>query len=388
MRQVLLTNVLVALLASVAAASTWSVQRDGSGDFTTIQPALDAAADGDTVLIGPGEYTEATMVRLPDSVYEIQSYADVRCDNLTIIGAGAESTVIGPTTYLGNRATGEPAGLSYGGGGMLYVSDVGIRHTYTTFVLGILHMDRCHLSDNTIGLWWEPSGPGGWVRDSVIEVTESIFDPSSFYIGAGGLGADIVLERNRFGDPGDLRECQGVTLVDCELRGLDLYDGVEVVLRRCSSAGANVGVSFLQGYGGMCEIFDCELSGDTAAVVIGNSTVGSRYMIENSRLVGGNYAAFWSGRFAGPCVISGCDLIKGAGQVALCDPNGPVITHDLRNNYWGTTDEATIRSWIIDHADNPQIGATVLYSPFAGQSVPTETTSWGDLKALFRDATR
>jgi hypothetical protein len=56
----------------------------------------------------------------------------------------------------------------------------------------------------------------------------------------------------------------------------------------------------------------------------------------------------------------------------------------MSDNYWGTTDEVTIQSWIIDHSDNPQIGGTVLYSPFAGQSVPAESTTWSDLKVLFR----
>lgn len=60
------------------------------------------------------------------------------------------------------------------------------------------------------------------------------------------------------------------------------------------------------------------------------------------------------------------------------------VTHDLRNNFWGTTSETDIQSWIIDSNDDPSIHATVLYTPFAGQSVPTESTSWGDLKALWR----
>lgn len=384
MRQVLLTNVLVALLASVAAASTWSVQRDGSGDFTTIQPALDAAADGDTVLIGPGEYTEATMVRLPDSVYEIQSYADVRCDNLTIIGAGAESTVIGPTTYLGNRATGEPAGLSYGGGGMLYVSDVGIRHTYTTFVLGILHMDRCHLSDNTIGLWWEPSGPGGWVRDSVVEVTEPIFDPMSFTIGSGGLGSGIVLERCTFGVPASIRAVSGLTISDCDLSGLNVYSGSALLILRCRPVGISAGISLGMGSGIVCTVRDSYLRDETAPIFVGESGIGGRFVVENSRLEGGSQGVLWLQRYSGPCEVHGCDLIRGTGPIVRCDPSGPVVTHDISGNYWGTTDEATIQSWIIDRSDNPQIGATVLYSPFAGQSVPTESTSWGDLKALFR----
>ncbi len=84
--------------------------------------------------------------------------------------------------------------------------------------------------------------------------------------------------------------------------------------------------------------------------------------------------------------IHGSDLHKGSGAVITCIRPAAwgAVIHDLTNNYWGTTSEADIRSWIVDHTDNPSIGATVLYTPFAGQSVPTETTTWGDLKALFR----
>jgi hypothetical protein len=377
--------ILIALTwATLVQATVITVRRDGTGDYATIQPALDAAATGDTILIGPGEYTESTSVRLPGWAYNIQSYAHLRCDNLTIIGAGMDATVIGPATYVPN-ADGDPAGLSYSvGGGALHISDLGIRHSYAMFVLGIVYMDRCHFTNNKRGLSWSPSGPGGWVRDSVFEVTEPIFDPESFQIGYTGLGSGISLERCRFGDPGVLRDVQGVSVVDCALRGVDLYGNVHVVLQRCTSSGANVGISFLDGGSGLCEIYDCAMSGASAAVVVSNAASGARYVVENSRLEGGNYAVFWSRRGAGSCSFSGCDLLRGSGQVVLCEPNSPVVTHDLRNNYWGTADEATIRSWITDHVDNPQIGATVLYAPFAGQSVPAETTSWGDLKALFR----
>jgi hypothetical protein len=57
---------------------------------------------------------------------------------------------------------------------------------------------------------------------------------------------------------------------------------------------------------------------------------------------------------------------------------------DGGNNYWGTTDETELQSWIIDSNDDASICATVLYSPFAGQSVPTENLTWGDVKALYR----
>ncbi len=375
----------VMLLVPAATASTWSVQRDGSGDFATIQPALDAAAAGDTILIGPGEYTEVTTVRLPGWAYDIQSYAHLRCDDLTIMGAGADVTVLGPPTYQGSAGTGSPAGLSYSvGGGSLHISDLGIRHSYAMFVLGSLYMERCHFTNNTSGLSWDPSGPGGWVRDSVFEVTENIFDPMSFQIGYGGLGSGIVLERNRFADTSVVRAVNGMTIRDCDLSVLHVYAGAQVYVEGCRTSVASAGILLGMGAGNFCSVNNSDLRDPQAALWVDESSPGGRFVVQNSRLEGGSYALFYAGYNAGSCEVRNCDLVKGAGPIVRCGESGPSITHDMRDNYWGTTDEATIQSWIIDHSDNPQIGATVFYSPFAGQSVPTESTSWGDLKALFR----
>ena len=40
-----------------AAARTWRVQSDGSGDAPTIQAAIDSASAGDLILVGPGRYS-------------------------------------------------------------------------------------------------------------------------------------------------------------------------------------------------------------------------------------------------------------------------------------------------------------------------------------------
>ena len=372
------------LLAPAATASTWSVQRDGTGDFATIQPALDAAADGDTILIGPGEYTEATTVRLPGWAYDIQSYAHLRCDNLTIIGAGADVTVIGPPTYQAN-ADGNPAGLSYSvGGGTLHISDLGIRHSYAMFVLGVLYMERCHFTNNKRGLSWDATGPGGWVRDSVFEVTEYIFDPESFVIDSAIPGSDALLERCRFGNLSVVRSVNNLEILDCDVSVLHIYSGAQVFMQGCRATGASSGILLGMGSGNFCSIVDSEIRDPLVALMVGDDSPGGRFIVQNSRVAGGSYALFSASRYSGACEIRNCDLIKGGGPIALCGSSGPLVTHDLRDNYWGTSDELTIQSWIVDHIDNPQIGATVLYSPFSGQSVPTESTSWGDLKALFR----
>ena len=63
MRLSVLTLLLVFLVPDPVLAWTWTVEKDGSGEFTVIQDALDVAAVGDTVLIGEGTYDETVRIR-------------------------------------------------------------------------------------------------------------------------------------------------------------------------------------------------------------------------------------------------------------------------------------------------------------------------------------
>ena len=71
-------------------------------------------------------------------------------------------------------------------------------------------------------------------------------------------------------------------------------------------------------------------------------------------------------------------------MAVLCDASASAVVHDLRNNWWGTSNAADVAAWIIDHADVAGIGATVLYTPFADQSVSTEAVSRWELRASSR----
>ena len=96
------TLVLLALLATAlvlapaAGAATWRVERDGSGDYTTIQPAVDAAASGDTILIGPGHYTEYQHVHPLGWVNPADVFVLCHVGGLTLIGSDPEEVIIGP----------------------------------------------------------------------------------------------------------------------------------------------------------------------------------------------------------------------------------------------------------------------------------------------------
>ena len=54
--------ILSILVASEVTAATINVNPDGSGDFTTIQAAVDTAVGGDTVAVAPGVYVENVVL--------------------------------------------------------------------------------------------------------------------------------------------------------------------------------------------------------------------------------------------------------------------------------------------------------------------------------------
>ena len=59
MRRLALTALFL-VVASGGMSATWHVAKDGSGDFTVIQDAVDAASAGDTIWIHAGRYEEMT----------------------------------------------------------------------------------------------------------------------------------------------------------------------------------------------------------------------------------------------------------------------------------------------------------------------------------------
>jgi len=102
--------ILMVLLPCLIFAATLSVKQDGSGDYTVIQAALDAANPGDTVLVYPGRYLENLMIET---------------DNITLMsleGTTGDAAYIDSTIIDGNhsdrclRATSEDTiirGLSF-----------------------------------------------------------------------------------------------------------------------------------------------------------------------------------------------------------------------------------------------------------------------------------
>lgn len=375
----------VLLLADAVLGGTITVRRDGSGDYATLQPALDSAASGDTVLIGPGEYTEWTIERLPGYAWDVKTFGRVKCQNLTLIGAGMNETILGPVTSECVYATFSPKCIVYEfGAGNLNVSDLTVRNSYEGISLaGTLHMDRCHVADCGQAVFWTNAGSGGWIKDSQIDVGVPLLDPIGFDIGAGGSGSNILIENCSIQSSAVVKGVLGMNIRNCTLGGLSLYASSSVYVHGCTIPISDNGCVVLSSGNNYCEVHDSVFAG-REVLGITDLAAGSRFVVANSRLQASTGSVLITRGSHGRCVINGCDLVKGSAPMVDCSLSTARVVHDLTNNYWGTTSEADIQSWIIDGNDSPAIATTVLYAPFAGQTVPAETTTWGELKALFR----
>ncbi len=90
--RILLILMVLSLLPAILISATLSVKQDGSGDYTIIQEALDAANPGDTVLVHPGRYYENLIID--------ESYITL----MSLEGIGGDSEYIDTTVIDGNNS--------------------------------------------------------------------------------------------------------------------------------------------------------------------------------------------------------------------------------------------------------------------------------------------
>lgn len=376
----------LALLSSVGYAATITVRQDGSGDYLQIQPALDAAAAGDTVLIGPGEYTELIPSYIPGYAWDVGVAAYVRVSELTIIGAGMDETILGPPTFQADYEKYSPKSLVCASWAALRVSGVSFRNCYDGVFCdnGYLEISDCRFQENVIGITWNSNSHGGGFANS--EFISSA--PAALGIFLVGDGEGGTIDNCTFDNgPLEIQSIQNLTIRDCEMKnakvGIGLSNYAGLVVSNCHIFDCSVvGIGF-KSYGARCDVADCEIAGGVHAVVVRD---GCKFSALNSVFWGGSYSTIHLDKCEAANVRYS-HLLKGTSQYSVtcyqpAEAGG--VRHDFRGNYWGTTDGDLIASLILDGHDDPLIRAEVLYEPFSGGPVGTEKTAWGDVKAMFR----
>ena len=165
------------LFAQVLMATTYVVDQSGSGDYTDIQSAIDAATHGDIIIVKAGTYSAFNTNGL---------------DNLTIQGSGADQTFV-YNTGTGDAVTisGSPNTVFQGftcsssaGNGIYVNSSTGttisnctIRGCQDYGVLVLSHNDddsiiNCIITENNIGT--HTAGTGGYGAHCALYVKNCI----------------------------------------------------------------------------------------------------------------------------------------------------------------------------------------------------------------------
>jgi hypothetical protein len=234
-----------ALPSTRTEAATWTVEKDGSGDFTVIQDAVNAAASGDSIRIGPGRYEEVHTFQLPGGL--VEAHARIEQSELTIVGAGADVTIIGPPTGPGSEP--DPKGLMAGPQTRLHVVSLTVENRGNGVEANgpFVSLEGCVLRANEHGLdtlAWE----GTEVRDC-----DFIGSTDVGIIVFQGLGAtNVLIEDCQFlaGVGGVDLQSDGGLVTGCTFDGttvgLQLSFGAEAVINDCAFRNnLNVGMGLV-----------------------------------------------------------------------------------------------------------------------------------------------
>jgi hypothetical protein len=147
----------------VAEPTTWTVCSSGC-DFTSIQAAVDASGDGDTIELGAETFRET--VRVP------------RFKSLTILGAGKTATVVEATSE-------NPAPAFYGEDASVSLANMTIRNGRAGGVQArSLNLNNCLVTDNE---WPEGTPHGGGLYAHEIVITRSTIRGNTTTGNGGGV---------------------------------------------------------------------------------------------------------------------------------------------------------------------------------------------------------
>ena len=365
--------------ASDTEARTLQIERDGSGDYATIQPAIDAAAPGDTLLLGPGRYTETTTTNFPG--FTVQSHAVVEKGPLAFVARIPEQTIIGPTVR--NDVGFGPHGFSVSSMSTGVVIDgLTIENLFdAVYTSQGMTIRRCTLRNGFHGV------SGGTLENLVVD--RCILANNDGGISVSQNSSNVMVTR--------------CTFLHNIYHGAGFAQTMNAMVDSCTIVGAGQGITFQQGsYGTLRNsiVADAiqvgvDVALDAVVVVTHTRVTGARWTIavraRSSATItdgvvsgGADATVYLSGNSSAQ--ITRSHILKGTGYAVetASYPNEPVTRLNLTSNYWGTTSSDSIASWIHDGADDPSIKAVVDFEPILLHPVPVPQSSLGALKARFR----
>jgi hypothetical protein len=363
------------LLAGPSLARTWHIAKDGSGDFTVIQPAVDAAAPGDTVLIGAGRYLEHAPFDF--GALTEDTYVVVTKPNLTIRGSARDAVILGPENYSWPSPWAPNGIASTPSAPGLLLQSLSIANIPEGLDLsGSASVIDCDVRNCRIGLIsWAATGP------RLQSVTFSGHREDGVYI-VGSTAACLVSQCLFSGANSALLFSQSTNVsveasTHLQNARLQLQTASQATISGCTFAGGGILVL------------------DSNATLTNNRVglsathcldVANGYVEATSNVFAGGQQATIMLRSGSDALLRSNHILNGGSwSVRAYDYVFADHVLDLRENWWGSPYGSDIRRWIYDGWDDEDVLVKVLYYPYAEQPVPSATRSFGDLKSAHRN---
>lgn len=361
-------------------AETWYVDIAGSGDAPTIQAAIDSAAAGDTILVGPGRYTwsnqgsgdergfirvmERKTVTLRSEAGADLTILDAEYMNRTIYVQGMNHITVEGFTITGGEA---PYFGDYVGGGYFnHISGDTIRH--------------CRFIGNRALYGGGISSCGnGYV--TLVEHCDFIGNEASRFGGGVGYCCNVVSSI--------IRDCSFIENTSEEKGGAAAFHLCPLTMERCIFKGNTAverGGAVLAFNEGHAIIKNCTFIDNEAPLGAAISVIGISSLDLNRTIIYNSWGP-WLELEEGLTAVAGCNDIFGnsGGDLfpdGVTDTGGNIFLDPLFCGSSGP-DEYHL------HADSPclpinhpgglmcqLIGAR----PQGCDEVPTRETSWGGIK--------
>ncbi len=390
----LITIAALLLIASSCLAFTWHVEQDGSGDYEIIQHAVDVAAVGDTILIGPGRYDQYW-----EFAPELNWWAvvGVLTDSLTFIGTSRDEVIIGTDyEYPVYPDTKDSHGITTRSPAPWMVVE---NITFENMKKGI----RCH--------------PGGKVRNCLFRYIADMAVYSEASMGACPECLFLV-EDCEFVESGRIKAVAAlhnsnststatIQRIHSNSGGGTYTSHPNVIIDECHIEDTIDGILRM---GGVVHVSNSTIKrtqfsiyvdvGPLTTGLFGNNVVVRESTSRDVVINGGKIEAE-------NCIFTGdCDeretihmnglstaefnnnhIFSNGSQYAVDvfyhqGPPGTAV--HFENNWWGTADPDSVAAMIFDHADTNATNTTVLYEPILLGPCANKKKSFGGMKQLFR----
>jgi len=404
----------ISVAIPIASATTYLVRPDGTGDYPTIQAAIDGVSGGDVIELADGTFTgdgNRDVSYLGKEITVRSQSGDAQsciidcegsatdCHRAFVFESGEGPDAVLEGVTITNGFVEDTWDIWAGSGGAIRMRDASPRFSNVVFsgntasmggavyvYLGSTEFSDCSFVDNT-STW---GGTGGiWCIDSeLITVTDCVFIGNIGYQGAGGLSCGNTASRVTgcwFQDNYTIMGAGGLVLrgpaevSDCTFAsnrgdygagGASLAGSDEIVFGRCtfwgnSSPSGPGGLEIVWGNAPLLTLEHTIIASSTAGEAMDCGDIGSATLTCCDLY--GNEGGDWIGCIAGQYGISG----NISEDPMFCDPENGDFHLDCNS---------PCAPFSPPNPECDLIGAW----PVGCGGTPTLVTTWGEVKALFR----